>query len=229
MQIDRAVLMALSIVAGGAVACASTPPESKPAQTDASAQKPPGQAAATSQDLATLARQTLADHLGRPVSGVELVSLDAIDWPDSSLGCPRPDRSYLQVITPGHVAVLREGGATYEVHMAGNRAFVCENLAAKIPKEQLPSRELALSLERLQTLARNDLARQLGVPVAEISATSSEPTVWIDTSLGCPAEGQTYKTIKARGYVLNLSYRGRTYTYHTDRYRVLPCPPFEKS
>jgi hypothetical protein len=27
---------------------------------------------------------------------------------------------------------------------------------------------------------------------------------------------------------LTLTYHGRTYTYHTDRYRVMPCPPFQK-
>jgi hypothetical protein len=190
-------------------------------------EKPAAKSDASSSELEALAVKTLSEYLGSPAEGIEVVSIVPIDWPDSSIGCPRPDRSYLQVITPGHKAVLRQGGATYQVHMAGKRAFVCaQGLAGKAPKEALAP-QLLLPLAEAQKLARSDLAHRLRVPVAEISLGESKEVVWQDGSLGCPEPGQTYKTNPTRGYVVNLDYHGRVYTYHTDRYTFRLCPPLE--
>jgi len=185
-------------------------------------------AAAQSSGAEALASKTLSEHLSRPVEEIEVVSVTPIDWPDSSLGCPRPDRQYMQVITPGHVAVLRHGGATYHVHMAGGRAFVCERTPGEAAGEKQPVPKLALPLEHLQTLARADLARQLGVPVEQVSLAGTQPAVWRDANLGCPQAGESYETAPTKGYVLGLSYRGRLYRYHTDRFRLIPCPPFAR-
>ncbi len=176
-----------------------------------------------------VATKTLSEHLSRPVEEIELVSLSSIDWPDSSVGCPQPDRSYLQVITPGHLAVLQHGGVTYRVHMAKGRAFVCERTAAEAAKGKAPVPLLAIPLEHLQTLARMDLARRLGVSVDEITVDRTEPVVWQDAGLGCAQPGQSYKPNPTQGYLLSLSYHGRAHTYHADRYRVLPCPPSESN
>ena len=190
-------------------------------------QAPVSEAGMTSTDLEALAVKTLSEHLASPAEGIDVVSIDPIEWPDSSLGCPRPDRSYLQVITPGHKAVLRQGGATYAVHMAGNRAFVCEQkLGTKAPKEKSVP-QLPMRLVDAQKLARSDLARRLGVPVEQISLGESREVVWQDASLGCPEPGRSYKAAPTRGYVVNLDYHGRAYAYHADRYTFKPCPPLE--
>lgn len=47
-----------------------------------------------------------------------VVSLEAAEWPDSSLGCPEEGRMYAQVVTPGHRVVLETGGGTYDVRLA---------------------------------------------------------------------------------------------------------------
>ena len=84
------------------------------------------------------------------------------------------------------------------------------------------------TFERMESLARADLARRLGITAEQIAVTEARPVVWQDLSLGCPEPGETYKAVPVKGNVLTLTYHGRTYTYHTDRYRVFPCPPFQK-
>jgi hypothetical protein len=47
---------------------------------------------------------------------VTVVQVEAVEWPDSSLGNPQPDGVYLQVVTPGFRILLRAGAETYEYH-----------------------------------------------------------------------------------------------------------------
>jgi hypothetical protein len=42
-----------------------------------------------------------------------------------------------------------------------------------------------------------------------------------------PREGEAIKTGPVDGFKLALNYAGRTYTYHTDRQDVRPCPAIE--
>jgi len=51
---------------------------------------------------------------------VQVVSVEAVDWSDSSLGCPKAGMMYAQVITPGHKIVLESGGRSYEFHSTQN-------------------------------------------------------------------------------------------------------------
>ena len=47
---------------------------------------------------------------------VQVISVDATDWSDTSLGCPQPGMFYAQVITPGYLIVLAAGGRQFEYH-----------------------------------------------------------------------------------------------------------------
>ncbi|MBI3958511.1 MAG: hypothetical protein HY328_06855 [Chloroflexi bacterium] len=61
-------------------------------------------------EAATLARSS--------AESVQVVSVEGVDWSDSSLGCPQAGMMYAQVITPGYKIVLESGGRTYEFHTA---------------------------------------------------------------------------------------------------------------
>ncbi len=60
--------------------------------------------------VATLARAS--------AGSVQVVSVESVEWPDSSLGCPQAGMMYAQVITPGYKIVLSAGGQSYEFHSA---------------------------------------------------------------------------------------------------------------
>ena len=138
--------------------------------------------------------------------------MTAIDWRDSSLGCPKPGMAYLEVITPGHKVMLSVDGQVYAVHEAKNRAFVCKQAQAggRIDRQQ------QLEYRRQMLTAQNDLARRLGVPVKEIHPVGGEKKTWDDASLDCPEEGVQYAQVETPGWVLTLRHGERDYTYHAD-------------
>ena len=44
----------------------------------------------------------LSKRTGLPKSDIKVVSVEAVQWPDTSLGCPQPDMMYAEVVTPGY-------------------------------------------------------------------------------------------------------------------------------
>lgn len=58
----------------------------------------------------------LADSLSIDAEEVEIVSVEAVEWRDSSLGCPKPGQNYLSVITPGFRVLLKALGEQFEYH-----------------------------------------------------------------------------------------------------------------
>jgi len=63
-----------------------------------------------------LAREDLAGRLGLAPEAIELVSIEVVEWSDTSLGCPQPGMMYAQVITPGFRVVLETEGEKYAYH-----------------------------------------------------------------------------------------------------------------
>ena len=47
---------------------------------------------------------------------IQVVSVSATDWSDTSLGCPQPGMFYAQVIVQGYTIVLSAGQARVEYH-----------------------------------------------------------------------------------------------------------------
>jgi len=62
------------------------------------------------------ARKDLASRLGIPPDTIVLVRSEAVEWPDSSLGCPEPGQEYAQVVTSGYRIVLAVEETYYEYH-----------------------------------------------------------------------------------------------------------------
>ena len=74
-----------------------------------------------------LAKADLSGRLNLPVEEIAARSIEAVQWPDTSLGCPKPGMMYAQVITPGYLIVLSAGGTTYVYHMDESKiAILCE-------------------------------------------------------------------------------------------------------
>jgi len=71
-----------------------------------------------------LAKEDLARRLDLSPEAIKVVSVEAVEWPDTSLGCPKPGMMYAQVITPGYRVVLEVKGETYEYHTDEGRSVV---------------------------------------------------------------------------------------------------------
>ncbi|MCS7222278.1 MAG: hypothetical protein RML36_15530 [Anaerolineae bacterium] len=77
---------------------------------------------------AGLVAQAVADLAGRLAiapDAVQVRAVEAVEWPDASLGCPQPGMMYAQVITPGYRIVLEAAGKTYEYHSSYTYVVYC--------------------------------------------------------------------------------------------------------
>jgi hypothetical protein len=71
--------------------------------------------------------EDLAGRLKVPMEEIELVSVEEVVWPDTSLGCPQPGMVYLQVLQEGSWIQLIYDGQVYSYHSGGMRdLFLCE-------------------------------------------------------------------------------------------------------
>lgn len=79
-----------------------------------------------SAELVMRAKRDLAGRRGVSISSITLSHIDAVDWPDSSLGCAESGGAYAQVIIPGYRILLSDGTSTYEYHADSfERAVFC--------------------------------------------------------------------------------------------------------
>lgn len=150
---------------------------------------------------------------------IKFGGIQSVEWSDSSLGCPQPGMSYLQVITPGYRVILDVGARRHSVHVGRQSAVVCDRAVRSVP-----SRSRAGDILRLERLAKADLSTKLSIPADTIKRKFLKSATWPDTRLGCEARGDHFETVETTGFVLGLIAGSRLYTYHTDMDRIFACP-----
>lgn len=98
-----------------------------------------GAATTNEQGPEAVARRIVAEHTGTAPEDITIISVEAVEFSDSSLGCPKPDMAYLQVITPGHKVVAStaaDNTRLLDVRLSGRHGFVCEPQAKSPPARQ---------------------------------------------------------------------------------------------
>jgi hypothetical protein len=68
------------------------------------------------QQVVQIAIEELARELDLTPGEISVLSVETVEWPDTSLGCPEQGMMYAQVITPGYRVVLQAEGQVYECH-----------------------------------------------------------------------------------------------------------------
>ena len=194
------------------------------------ADEPKDASAAGAQAAAEQARAEVAKQLRAQASEFTVVTVEPAQWSDSGLGCRKPNSMYRQVMSNGYVVVLERLGTRHQVNVAGTRAVMCEpttRLGGTV-RGPMPPR----GLDRVTTLARQDLANRLRLDVQHIRVANIEPRHWTDDDMNCASGGNapassapTAAAGQGAGYRLALSASGRTYFYHTDLRSVRACPP----
>jgi hypothetical protein len=79
---------------------------------------------AGAEQVIRLAQKDLAQRLSLAPEAIRLVSVEAVEWSDASLGCPQPGMMYAQVITPGFRVTLEAEGERYDYHTDTGRLVV---------------------------------------------------------------------------------------------------------
>lgn len=79
---------------------------------------------AEAQSVVDLVLQDAATQLGIDPSTVTVTAIEAVDWPDSSLGCPEDGGVYAPVISPGYRITVSDGKTPLEYHTGPNDIIV---------------------------------------------------------------------------------------------------------
>jgi hypothetical protein len=172
------------------------------------------------QDVVALARQDLAQTLDVDQGAIEVSAVEAVEWPDASLGCPEPGQMYAQVVTPGFRAVFEVRGETYVYHTDREQTVVLCEEEAMMGTPTAPS-PIEHELDTLIQSAKEDLAQRLSIIVEQIEVVEARSVVWPDASLGCPQPGMQYKQVPYDGALIRLRAEGRVYDYHSGGARGL--------
>jgi hypothetical protein len=84
--------------------------------------------------LIEVAAADLTGRLSVDKSQVEVVTVEAVTWPNPSLGCPHPGMKYRQIPVDGYRIVLRVAGREYSYHGDGRRGpFYCPQPPSQPP------------------------------------------------------------------------------------------------
>ncbi len=75
--------------------------------------------------MVELSARDAAKSLGVSEEDLHLASLVMVDWPDSSVGCPRPSADYADVTTPGYRLIFRAGAETLIYHTSIRQVVRC--------------------------------------------------------------------------------------------------------
>lgn len=86
--------------------------------------------------LCDLAIADLARRFDIPANSIAVRTLESVDWPDASLGCPEPGFMYAQVITPGYRIILEAGGRMYAYHASLRGVKFCAQPALLPPDHE---------------------------------------------------------------------------------------------
>jgi len=205
-----------------AEASPSTAVSEQPLPTPKPETAAPGATPAPQPDNRDLALADLAARLSVAPDAITVKAVESIDWPDASLGCPQPGMMYAQVITPGYRIVLEVDGKSYEYHADTQRHVVyCESKGA----QPLPGGE---STENVR-LAREDLARRLGVSVDSITVGAVIGQEFSTDAFNCRtskeriAKEESPQVVSGQSILLSAS--GRRYEYHASGQTVIFCRP----
>lgn len=97
----------------------TTPAADSPAGGATGAIVPP-----EAQTVVDLVLADAAQRLGVHSSDLTITAIEAVAWPDSSLGCPAEGGVYAPVVSPGYRITVTDGTRTLEYHTGLNDAIV---------------------------------------------------------------------------------------------------------
>ena len=182
-----------------------------------------------------IAREALQEKAGVSLASVRVRRAEAVEWPDSSLGCPEEGKVYGQVVTPGYRLLMEAEGKLYRVHVGGGEAIGCGNaVERRAPKgrEDFPERvprqeETGITGEVPDDILDSileDVVERTGADPDVVDVLKAEEIVWRDGSLGCAEPGRNYPQAPVPGYWVILTNEGKRFDYRAnDRGHFFLC------
>jgi hypothetical protein len=179
----------------------------------------------------TAAEQAISDLAARlniSSAAINVVSQEAVVWPNAGLGCPQPGIGYPEVQIDGLRIILSYAGMHYEYHSGPARVMLCETGRVKVgltavplsPSE--PTEEINMTttlkiepgMQSFIDAATADLVERFSIAPDAIEVVSAQSVVWPDKSLGCPQAGMQYLQVQVDGFRIELRANNQLYAYH---------------
>lgn len=168
------------------------------------------------EEAVRLAREALGSRLEVKAEQIMVQETVAREWPDSSLGCPEKGMVYTPSLVPGFQVRLRWEDRIFDLRVGAGRAIVCER------PDEASRAGLTSAAVRLYKMARKDLAERLKLEEKAVKVDVVRATTWPDERLGCPGPAPEAPR-EVRGFKIELTAAGKSYTYHADANRVVIC------
>ncbi|MCY3782156.1 MAG: hypothetical protein OXG79_00010 [Chloroflexi bacterium] len=139
LVLATAAALMVAVACDGADETKAPEPVASPVAPDATAPSPDSRTPTASEtatgeapsEIEAAARRLLEQEVG--VGSYTLISSEAMDWSDTSLGCPQEGYAYAQVITPGYKLLFDLAGAPHAVHTNadGSHMVICPDTPAR--------------------------------------------------------------------------------------------------
>jgi len=225
MILNRSSLLLLGVLAVASLILAACDTATTPSQGESPLSTPTAGEPTVPAEAAEvrLVKEDLAQRLKIPADQIHVVSISAVDWPDTSLGCPKPGMSYAEVITPGFEIILEANGQEYTYHTGGGQYVQCEGQTPVEAPTASAGADLSPEVAALVEQATQDLVKRAGVSAGDIAVRSVQAVQWRDGSLGCPQPGMNYIMMITPGYLITLEANGQAYEYHASLENVVWC------
>jgi hypothetical protein len=165
-------------------------------------------------EAVAIARQAVAARLSLPIERLEVVSVAAAQWRDSSLGCPERGMRYRPVLSEGYDVRLRDAEREHRVHVAGGRAVIC---GTEDDPKLSPAPLISDTLKAADSV-RAALAKRLGIPPARVRIVSTRPAR--SASPPCAAAPEEPK---GAAFVVEAEANSQAFRYYADQARVVNC------
>jgi hemin uptake protein HemP len=162
------------------------------------------------------AKEFLSRELGTSVKDIKLVSIEAVDWPDSCLGVKDPKSACMTVVTPGYELIFEADGVTYEIHSDKTGKNIV--LASTIEEPDIVK------------VVKNHMVTEYGIKLDLIHTVFYEAVEWSDSCLGVHEPDTKCLQVITPGYRVILDAEGKIYTFHTNEKgsQIILAPEIEE-
>jgi hypothetical protein len=174
------------------------------------------------------ARDLVEQHGVAPES-IRLLSVDAVTWHGGLQSCETPSggNGTETPTTPGYRIAFTASSRVY-VYRTDDQGtfFLCPD-RTWLAQEGDPVIVDPIA-QSMVDLTRQDAARRLKAPEAEIKLVSLLTVNWPDSSLGCPKAGADYEDREMSGYRIVFQAADQMIIYHSSIRDFVRCAPEEE-
>ena len=154
----------------------------------------------------------LSETLNLPADQINLISTEAVTWPDGCLGVQKMGVMCTQALVDGFKIVFEADGKEYELHtnQTGSSVILADGSGVD---------------NVVESILITQLSENLGLNPSDISVVSSEPVEFNDACLGVAMQGVMCAEVMTPGRIVVLEANGTQYEYHVsdDGTRVQPA------